>query len=172
MESLCLSEPSFEFKARPVPKSVRRPRAPPAPMQHKELTTPVCSPAASRPISALGPLAISSSACIFPMLCSLCVMLSGAQESPNLATRLRSACRPQPSLDPAPLPSFKAAPAPDFSRTFFHAARQERPALTEPEPFRLSTDERHRVHQEELRRRVETEVLWRHVVRHLLQELS
>ena len=99
-------------------------------------------------------------------------MLSGAQESPNLATRLRSACRPQPSLDPAPLPSFKAAPAPDFSRTFFHAARQERPALTEPEPFRLSTDERHRVHQEELRRRVETEVLWRHVVRHLLQELS
>jgi hypothetical protein len=41
MESLCLSEPSFEFKARPVPKSARRPRAPPGPAQRKELTTPV-----------------------------------------------------------------------------------------------------------------------------------
>ena len=46
---------------------------------------------------------------------------------------------------------------PDFSRHYV-GPKQERPALTEPEPFALSTDERHRVHPDELRRKVLAEV--------------
>ena len=41
MESMCLSEPSFEFKARPIPKTLHRPRQPASSTWHKELTTPV-----------------------------------------------------------------------------------------------------------------------------------
>ena len=59
------------------------------------------------------------------------------------------------------MPTFKAAPMPDFSRTFCTATKKEGsvPALTEPEPFHLSTDERHRLHEDQLGRRVEAQVL-------------
>ena len=53
---------------------------------------------------------------------------------------------------------FKAAPVPDFSRTYFTAPKNDHVALTEPEPFHLLTEERHRLHEEQLRRRVEAEV--------------
>ncbi len=78
--------------------------------------------------------------------------------SPQLATRLRSTWRASvaPAEEPGAAP-FKAAPVPDFSRHYV-GPKAERPALTEPEPFSLSTDERHRLHEEDLRRRVRAEV--------------
>ncbi len=47
-ESLSDVEPSFEFRARPVPKAVREPRRPAPALYHKELTTPV-RPSYARP---------------------------------------------------------------------------------------------------------------------------
>ncbi len=74
-----------------------------------------------------------------------------------LATRLRSSIRASCADAEPPRPAaFKAAPVPDFTRAFL--GKLDKVALTEPEPFRLATDERHRVHEEQRRLRAEIEV--------------
>ena len=75
--------------------------------------------------------------------------------SPNLATRCRVRNQSMSASSDDEKWSFKAQPVPDMNRKF--VPKHDHVNLTEPEPFHLSTEDRHRMHEEQMKRRMEEE---------------